>query len=155
MKRLLALLVLMVAPAILQAEGLSWTGDNSDQLCDHKKFLICSYARIYQMEGAVAGLKLFRLHILMFLMPGLPADYASSVTMTIVLETADHVPHTYIQEKLPIEIDRKNYPDGTSITTRSCTADIDLTDKGVTAVLGIDASQKDAKGEIVSRHQFR
>jgi hypothetical protein len=169
-------LLLAVMAAGLDAEGLSWTDQNLDRNCEKaretaktvvERLQPCSQARITQADIEAGGVKTYALFVYLHLYPIIPEYHPDSVFLSIVLETADHVKHTYTRENLRIKTKtehvspeelpadmRSKYPDGLSITGRSCDTDIGI-DVGVVSVLAIDASEKDAKGRTVAAHTFR
>jgi len=153
-QRFLLAVALTTASASLYAEGLSWTDANKDRICN-KNLPQCPYAVIGQTQADGSPPKVYTLHIVVRLFPGLPENYANSVSMKVVVETADQVKHTYSQDRLPITLEQISNPGDNPITARFCSFDIQLGDLGAIAVLGIDAAQLDDKGNALARHEFR
>jgi hypothetical protein len=160
----------------LDAEGLSWTDQNQDRNCEKaretaktvlERLQPCSRAYITQSDIEVGGVKTYVLVVNLYLYPLVPEYHPDSMTIDVVVETTDHVKHSYTREKLPITTETKHvspeevpadmrseYPDGFSTTTRSCDTDIEI-DVGVVSVLSINAFEEDAKGRTLLAHKFR
>ena len=153
-QRCLYVLALITIPGSLHAEGLSWTDANKDKICN-KNLPQCSYATISQIDNPDGGAKAFTVHILVRLFPGLPENYANSVSIRVVVETADLVKRTYTQDRVPITVEQVTNPGDNPTTERFCAYDIQLVGLGAIEVLGIDAAQRDDKGNILARHEFR
>jgi len=169
-------LLMAVMAMGLRAEGLSWTDVNQDRECDKAatreaiaaERWPCSTAQLAQADVGTRGVKSYTLFVHLFLYPIVPKQDRDSVSMSVVVETADHVKHTYSLEKLRIETKaghispeelpaelRRQFPDGMSTTTRSCHGEIDLGGAGAVSVLAVDAYEEDSKGRILARHTFR
>lgn len=152
-RSLIAAPLLMFCATGLAASGnLSWTDPNTDTLCDHQKLLVCSQVTIKQIEAAlVPGAKTYLLDVTMMLYPR--ESQADSVSMAIVVETSDHVKHSYHRDRIPIKIYESSKPGTNSIRYCDVTFGMPL-DVGATAVLAIDAEES-VSGDVLARHAFR
>jgi hypothetical protein len=147
-------ILLFVLAVVLKAEGLSWTKPNEETPCT---FGICSAATIAQFDIVVVGVTLHQLHILLILHPVATKEdtiqtlakkvSGKTVMATVVFETANSVKHTEVRDGVPIKTDDNG--------GRYCEINAAAPDTGAVSVLGIEASEIDAKGDVVSRHVFR
>lgn len=77
-----------------------------------------------------------------------PKGGADRMDVHVVVENADHTKETLYRKAAPIDISSPGTP------YRFCSIDFELL-QPVISVLGVDAEETNATGEIIVRHAFR
>lgn len=153
---MVALLCTILGHTCLAAEGLSFTTRNKDELCGGLPY--CSDVQLRQSEKggrteANFNIRQFSLRALITLYPNGGQNEnvtdVKSVEVDVEIQTRGQLKYELMRRNVPIRVQGKG-----ATAVRYCEVEFNPNFE-ILAVRGIDAREKDRKGNVLFRHMFR